>query len=336
MSPERASENASRDLLWGLLDLWVVVLVALTGVSLFHLDPGVLPTVSLLLVLLFMFLLPGYALISALQPRRPQRSRSAGRDRYEPTVASEGGMALTERLVLATGASVGIVTATGFASHLTGIGIEPGPTSVVLTAITLIGCVVAAVRRYRLHPDVRFDGREVIRSSAPIRGLFVRRSTIDRAITSLIVVSVVVAVAGGAFIAVSVDDRESYTELYVLSANETGEPVAAEYPSDEEGTEEILIGVTNREDRTMNYTLIVHHQLVDGDAEVRSEERDRYDIDLPRDDEWRTEYPVPTDDDRTGERLVFLLYEGSPPDDPDRESAYRAVHVWLDDPDDTA
>lgn len=337
MSPERVHENPFVDLLWGLLDLWVVVLlVVLSAVSIFHLDPGTLPTVTLLLMLLFVFLLPGYASIAALQPRRPQRGRSAEEDGDGPIAGPEGGLALTERLVLAAGVSVGLVTATGFALDVTRIGIEPVPASVVLTAITLLGCVVAAVRRYRLPPDLRFDGRAVVRSLAPLRGLFVGRSTIDVAITSLIVVSIVVAVAGSAFIAVSVDNRESYTELSVVSANETGEPVAAAYPSDEEGTDELLLEVANREARAMDYTLVVLHQRVDGDEVVQSEERDRFGVDLSSNDEWRTEYPVPADDNATRERLMFLLYVDSPPDEPNRENSYRAVHVWLDAPDDAA
>lgn len=333
MSSERVPENSFA--VWGLLDLWVVlVLVGLTGVSVFRLEPETLPTVTLLLVLLFMFLLPGYALIAALQPERPQRGRSG--DEYEPIIGDEGGMALTERLVLAAGVSVGLVTATGFSLHFTNVGIEPGPASVVLAAVTLLGCVVAAVRRYRLHPESRFDGREVMRSFAPLRGLFVRRSTIDLAITTVIVVSVVVALAGTAFIAVSVEDGKSYTELSVLSANETGEPVAAEYPSDENGSGDLLVQVTNRENRATNYTLVVQQQRVDDDEVVQAEERDRFEIDLPPDGEWRTEYPVPSGDHVAGERLVFLLYVDSPPDDPDRESAYRAVHVWLEAPDEAA
>lgn len=337
MPSRRTPDKASADIVWELLDLWiVVVLVSLTAVLVFYLDPGVLPTVTLLLALLFVFLLPGYALIAALQPRGPRERHSAERDRYEPTVSPEEGMAVTERLILAAGMSVGLVTATVFVLHATGVGIEAESASVVLAGITLVGCVVAAVRRYRVNPESRFDGGKEIRSLATVRGLFVRRSTIDLAITSLIVVSLVVAVAGATYIAVSVDDRQSYTELSVLSTNESGEPVAAEYPSDEEGSDDLLIEVTNQEGETMNYTLVIQHQRVDGDVVTKSGERDRFRIELSRDGEWSREYHVPTDDNLAGKRVMFLLYVDSPPDDPNRENAYRAVHVWLDAPDDAA
>lgn len=330
-------ESASADHRWGLLDLWFVVgLTVLTDVLVFYVGPAVLPTATLLLVVLFVFLLPGYAVVSALEPRGPREEHPGERDQYASTINLEGGMALPERLVLAAGVSVGVATATGFALYATGVGIEPEPASAVLTAVTLTGCVVAAVRRHRLDADSRFDGADVVRSLAPVRGLFVRRSTVDLAITSLIVVSVVVAVAGATFVAVSVDGGQSYTELYVLSANETGEPVAAEYTADEDGVQTLLVEVANQEGQAMNYTLVVQRQRVDGGVISQSEERERVRIDLPPDGEWSTEYQVSQDGTPAGERLVFLLYEDSPPDDPDRQTAYRAVHVWVDEPDDAA
>jgi len=329
--------NTSAGLLSGLLDLWIVLgLVVLTGVSVFYFDPGTLPTVTLLLVILFMFLLPGYALISAVQPRRPERGHSGNRDRGSWSIASPGKIGLMERLVLAVGVSLGVATATGFVLDFTGIGIEPEPASAVLMSITIIGCLVAAVRRYRLRPESRFGGGEVVRALAPLRGLFVRRSAIDLAITSVIVVSLIVGIAGTAFIAVSVDDRQSYTGLAVLSTNGSGDPVAAEYPSDQNGSKELLLELTNREHQSMNYTLIVEQQRVEDETVVESQERDRFRIDLPPNGEWRTTYPVPPDEDASGERLVFLLYVDSPPNDPDRENAYRAVHVWLDTPEGSA
>lgn len=337
MPSRDTQESVSADLLWSLLDLWVVVLlVALTGVLAFYLGPGFLPTATLLSVLLFMFLLPGYAVISALQPRRPREGQSGGRGQDGATISPEGGMAMPERLVLAAGVSVGVATTTGFTLHATGVGIQPGPASVVLTATTLTGCVVAAVRRLRLDADSRFDGRAVLSALAPVRGLFVRRSTVDLAITSLIVVSVLVAVASATFIAVSADGGESYTELYVLSPNGTGEPVAAAYPADENGSGELLVEVTNREGEAMNYTLVVQRQRVDGDVVAQSQVRDRFRIDLPPDGVWSTEYRVPTAGDLAGSRLVFLLYVDAPPDDPGQESAYRAVHVWLGTPESAA
>ena len=339
MAHGRSRKGPSADFLWGLLDLWtVVILVALSNVFLFLLGPEATPVVTLLLVILFLFFLPGYACIAALQPRHPHRNRFEERDgvleleQYESTVNTEAGMVLAERLILGAGMSVGITAATGFALHATGIGIEPEPAATILSAITLGGCVIAATRRYQLPPDTRFDGRVALDSLVSIRGLFIRRSATDMAITSVIVVSLVVAVAGIAFIAVSVDDRESHTELYVLAANDSDEPVAAEYPADEEGTDELLLGVENRENRPMNYTLVVQRQRIDGEEVVRSEEVDRYRLELSADGAWRTTYQVPTADEENfaGERLLFLLYVDTPPDDPDRENAYRAVHVWLD------
>lgn len=318
------------DLVWGLLDLWVVATtVTLAGGTLVVVDPADAPVATLLLALPLLFLLPGYACISALAPRRGGRRVPATGDGDGGTAAAGSGVGLAERLVLGAGTSVGVAVATGFGLHLTGVGIEHGAVVATLCAVALLGCLVAAVRRYRVDPDERFDGRVLVSSLAPLRGLFARRSTADAAITALIVVSLVGILAGSALVAVSVDDREGYTELYVLGTNGSGDPVAAAYPADGAGDGEVLVGVENREGRSTTYALVVHSQRVDGDSVVRSAERDRFRLDLDPGESWRTTYPVPTDGGPPGERLLFTLYVDAPPEEPDRGSAYRAVHVWL-------
>jgi len=109
------------------VDLWVAALLVLAAMAAVTLNLGTLPRV-LLGVPLVLFL-PGYALVSALFPTR-----------VIPTV---------ERLLLALGASIALAIVVGLALALAGVLLTPGSWTVALALLTMIGVVVAWVRRLR-------------------------------------------------------------------------------------------------------------------------------------------------------------------------------------------
>ena len=129
---------------------------------------------------------------------------------------------------------------------------------------------------------------------------------------------------------------ERFTEFYVLSTNETGAPIADDYPRNFTAGERepLLVGVENHEDRRTGYTVVVELQrLAERGNEtrvIRQRELDRFSLTLAPGESVRHNRSVePT---MTGRdlRLTFLLYRGTPPREPTVGNAYREVHLWID------
>lgn len=129
---------------------------------------------------------------------------------------------------------------------------------------------------------------------------------------------------------------ESFTEFYLLTENETGGLVAADYPTDfvRGESKPVVIGIGNHEHRRLNYTVVVELQRVqvqnNSTTVLDARELRRFRTPPLADNEtWRTTYNVtPT---LTGQRLrlVFLLYRGGPPAEPRVDNAYRELHLWV-------
>lgn len=75
--------------------------------------------------------LPGYSLVSALFPEKDE-------------------LDITERIALSIGLSICIVVFIGLALNYTPWGIRLGPVLLALSAFTLIGTAVSAVRRFKV------------------------------------------------------------------------------------------------------------------------------------------------------------------------------------------
>lgn len=288
----------------------LAAVLAVTGVTDYLVFTDVrLPLVRLLLVLSLVFLLPGYAVMAAIRP-----------DTASPGVA--------ERLLLSVGTSVGVATAVGFTLHYSGIGVGAAPAFVALSAVVLCGCVVAFLRRLRVPPARRFDGADLVGPVRAAGGLVSVRTRADVLITVVLVSSLVVAAGGVASVAMSADERATYTEFGLLTETENGTLVAADYPADPD--ESLVVEVANHEGESVAYTVVVQVERP-LDDEARPSRLARFRNDVAHGETWRTRVAVP---DRvrsspTRQRMVFLLYEGPAPETPRRETAYRSVHVWL-------
>ncbi|SDX23282.1 Uncharacterized membrane protein [Haloarcula vallismortis] len=336
MSHSEVEGTSPADFFRKLIDLCAVSIVTLlTDAVILFFAPDTVPTLRLLLVLLLLFFLPGYACIAAFRPRRIRQKESTQGERYGLLPNPDDGFMYPERLILAIGVSVGMATATGFGLHFSGLGIRTTPIIAVLSLVTLTGCGVATVRRYRLMSDLSRAKSNQSSIITTLRSLLVRGTGIDLAITSLILVSVVIIVTSAGSIAISADSQKSYTELYILGENENGELVAGEYRSDEIGGPTVHVGVGNNEGQQMNYTIVVQLQQLEDDRIVQYQELRRNQMVIPANSTWESTYSVPVNSASTGERLQFLLYTGSPPDEPNQENAYRTVHIWINTPNDS-
>jgi uncharacterized membrane protein len=305
----------------------VVVLLTVLAVSL----PVVRETpLRILFGLPFVLFVPGYAFVAALFPERgsaPDGEEDASEDR---------GIDPIERVALAFGLSIAIVPLLGLVLNFTPWGIRLIPIVLTVGGFT-VGCaIVAAVRRWVLEPEERF--------SVPYRSwvasvraeLFEPDDRTDAVLNVALALALLLALGSVGFAVAVPQDGERFTEFYLLTEQEDGELVADDYPEEfiQGEPQPLIVGIENNEHETVDYTVVVQLERVEGDGEesevVERDELDRFEATLEHDETLHEEYSVaPT---MAGEdlRLSFLLYDEEVPEEPTRENAYRDLHLWID------
>lgn len=311
---------------------------------------------------------PGYALIAALFPEagRPPGEESgdgveqADSGDSETTATSAGGTEDSddtddgrfgtlaaggrdrgidgiERAALSFGLSIAVVPLIGLALNFTPWGIRLIPVLVSLVAFVLIMTAVATVRRRRLPAEERFRVPYRTWLARGRAGLFNPDSRLDGVLNVLLVASILLAVGALVFAIAVPPQGETFTEFYLLTEDEEGDLVAANYPTEftvGEG-QPVVVGIGNQEHEAMDYTVVAQLQAVEttgNESTVRERvEIDRFDSPtLAHNDTWHeTREIVPT---MTGEdlRVQYLLYRESVPAEPTVDTAYRDVHLWID------
>jgi len=331
--------------------------------------------------LVFVLFLPGYAFIAALFPEAgtsPPATNPSDDETPEATAAAESdtgtesdeqvsvlsapitrGIDGIERIALSFGLSIAIVPLVGLVLNFTPFGIRLVPIVLSITGLTVLLTVVAAVRRWELPPEERFDVpyRRWIDTA---RGeLLEPDSNIDAALNILLAVSVLLAVGSVAYAVAVPPQGEQFSEFYILTEGDDGDLVADDYPETLVVGEPhpLHVGIGNNEYEPTTYTVIVQLQRVEietttptddpaatpgasdrnGTAEqsVRVLERtelDRYTDTLEHNTTSIEQRDLTPTGELTGEelRVTFLLYKGDPPADPASDTAYRDLHLWVD------
>jgi len=331
--------------------------------------------------LVFVLFLPGYAFIAALFPEAgtsPSATDSSDDEAPEATAGAQSdtdtesdeqasvlsapidrGIDGIERVALSFGLSIAIVPLVGLVLNFTPFGIRLVPIVLSITGLTVLLTVVAAVRRWELPPEERFDV-PYRRWIAAARGeLFEPDSNVDAALNILLAISVLLAVGSVAYAVAVPPQGEQFTEFYILTENDDGDLVADDYPDTlvVGEPEPLHVGIGNNEYEPTAYTVIIQLQRLEietatptdepeappgtgdrnGTAEqsVRVLERtelDRYTNTLEHNTTSIEQRGLTPTGELTGEelRVTFLLYKGDPPTDPARDTAYRDLHLWVD------
>ncbi|GBD14150.1 hypothetical protein HRbin25_00018 [bacterium HR25] len=179
------------------------------------------------LALLFVLLVPGYALTAALFPRR--------RD-----------LGPLERLALAAGLSLATVPLLALALNYSPWGVRTSPLVAAAVALVLLGTGVSLLRRLALDEGEAF-AMPSLASLAP-------GSSLARWGLTAALLLAVVAMAAGAYVTARQQTTGArFTEFYMLGP--TGE--AAYYPSEARAGEplELLVGVGNYEGKSIVYRI---------------------------------------------------------------------------------
>lgn len=282
----------------------------------------------LLVGLPLLFVLPGYAISTVLFPRRapPGSGSIATRVADRRGALSPGG-----RAALSFGTSLSLLAPLGLGLAASGLGLSLGSVFGALSLVVVVGAIGGAVRRARVPDAERFTlpfgaWADAITDASPGR----------LAVDLVLVVAVVLALSTLGAALFGATTAEAGTQLALLSADETGEPVAADPPEAVVRGQPIplVVGVTNNEGREHTYTVVAELERVrerEGDPTVvQSRELRQFVIPVAANETVREPHTIAPPLAGEDLRLTYHLYIGPAPDDPSRENAYRTVHVWID------
>ena len=181
--------------------------------------------------------LPGYALIAMLFPEK-------------------SGLEGMERFALSVAMSVSIAPLIGLALNYTPWGIKEVPFLTSLSAFTLLTLVIAYIRRMHLPADSTFEVSFRVLAITLISGVMGEsESNTEKKLRIILALSFLILIVTGAYVILIPQEREPFTEFYILGNNGMANNYTTEYIRGESGT--YIIGITNNEHRTMDYTMEV-------------------------------------------------------------------------------
>lgn len=292
--------------------------------------------------LAFAFFVPGYVLLAALFPERGELpDDSDDQEAASPRASWPSGIDGLERVILSFGLSIMVVPLTGVALDFTPWGIQPVPIVLTLSALTLIATLVAAVNRRAVPEERRF--RVPYRTAVSFVKPKVQDGRAELVVNVALVAAILFAVGTLGYAVMAPQQGETYSELSLLTER-NGDLITGDYPTALEPGEsaELVVGVENREQQTVDYTVVILEQAVtstDGiEAEVETQrELDRFETRLNHGETWHYTHdlePTATGDDV---RIVWLLYlDDDVPTNPTVANADYHVHLWVtvsDEPD---
>jgi uncharacterized membrane protein len=242
----------------------------------------------ILIGLPFVLFFPGYTLIAALFPRK------------ESLIG-------IERVALSFGLSLAVVPLIGlFLNYAWEISLYPMLISIAGFVVAM--CVLAYFRRRQLSPEQRFQPHITVRLRGPDE-----QSKLDHALTAVLVVAVVAAIAAVVYAGVSPKPGEKFTEFYLLGSSGT----AGDNPSDMTlgADAEVIVGIVNHEGQDVTYRVRIgldgaESEVIEGIALHHAEKRENNVVLAPT---------------RAGnsQKVEFLLYR-------DGESEpYQELYLWI-------
>lgn len=292
-----------------------VVFVVLTNVG---------PFIRALFGLPLLFVLPGYALVSALFPRRNRQFQFANHQ-VPFDVPS-----ISERLAFGFGASITLIPLFTLLLWYT-VGISDASLTLALSAFVAVGLLTASVRRHRLSAGERFR----VFPSRWLKQQLGGTDTIDATLSVAVVVVAVVALSSLGYALVSPIDGDQYTNVVLLTENESGDYVTGGYPTTVpvNQSQPLVLGIQNREQQMVNYTVVVQLQRVRSNGTSltvleRSELR-RLSVTAPANQTRYVEHRVRPDIVGDNLRLTYLVYRQDAPKSVSAATAGRPTYVWL-------
>ena len=255
-----------------------------------------------ILGLIMVLFLPGYALIAAL---------FIGKDDLDAI----------ERIALSFGLSIAVVPLLGLGLNYTPFGIRLVPIIITLSFFTIAMLAIAYIRRGNLPKEEQF--------SVPFHQMYTSlkqelhtkpESKIDRILTIILVISIIVSVSMLVYVIVTPKQGEKFTEFYILGPD----GMADNYPTNLSvgQTGNVIVGVVNHEYETIDYTI----KLV-----LANETLNSLQFQLEHNSTWEQDIEFTPEHTGNDLKLNFFLYRNN-----NFTKSYRSLHLWMDVTDTTA
>ncbi|MFX0206841.1 MAG: DUF1616 domain-containing protein [Candidatus Hodarchaeota archaeon] len=251
-------------------------------------------TLRIVLGLPFVLFLPGYVIVSALVPK----------DKDLDTI---------ERIALSFGLSIAVVPFIGLSLNYTPWGIRLNSILLSLFVLIISVSIIAWYRRSQVSVEDRFCF--IVSIELPRGEEF---AVIDKLLTILLVVTVIIAVCTLFYVITSPKKGESYTEFYILNENKITENYPTNLTISENGT--VIVNVVCREHERTKYTVVI--ELINLTGERENKTLGQYNFTLGQNQRNETVFNFNISDNGTY-KLQFLLYIN------DIKEEYRELHLWI-------
>ena len=268
----------------GLLLLNLLVLLLIAGVIFFPLN-----VMRIILGFPFVLFFPGYALVSALFPRKER-------------------MGVIERLAISFGLSIAVTVLVLLILNYTPWGIRQESIIYSLASFIFIISIITWFRRKRLPQEGRFDIK--FQMALPSWGTTV----FDKGLSVILVLATLGALGIMGYVIATPKMGQQFTEFYILPL----EGMTTDYPKElKVGAEGIVtVGIVNHEYETVSYRV-----------EVRINEAKNNEIEpivLENDEEWTQEVSFVPQIAGEKQKLELLLYKND-----ESEPYLEPLRLWV-------
>jgi uncharacterized membrane protein len=269
-----------------MLDIYAAILLVLLAIASIMIAPVSKTPVRTVMGLALTLFLPGYCLVAALFPRKT-------------------GLGLLERIALSFGLSIAVTPLLGLVLNYTPYGIKESSVLAAVSLFTLAFALIAYARRMGVEPGERFS---IAIGNKPV----MPENRLDKALTLLLILSIVASLAVLVYVIVTPKQGEKFTEFYILGPDGKAENYPTKLAKGATGT--VIIGVVNHEYENIDYTL----KIFLGNDSLEEKK-------IPLSDNQTYSAQFSFSPARNGtEKLAFDLYRNESADSP-----YRSLHLWV-------
>ncbi len=276
-----------------------LVLVFVTLASVFVLFPPLNDNpLRIVFGLPMVLFIPGYALISALFPKKND-------------------LDAIERIALSFGLSIAVTPLMGLILNYTPWGIRLVPVFGSVYFFTVAMTLIAIYRRNSLGDNAFKVNFRQIYESLKDEVKTEQNSKVDRALTLILIFMILASVLTLAYVVVTPKQGERFTEFYILGPEGMADNYSTQLVSGE--SVDVIVGIVNHEYEVVNYSLRV--RLDNGSLDIPD---GTFQISLDHNETW--EQPVSYVPELTGDemKLQYLLYRNDNLSEP-----YRDLHLWI-------
>jgi len=292
----KSAENAPLSYLY--FDLALILIITAAAIVVVFAPLTSISTARAIAGMLLIFFVPGYALLAAVFPQKESITN-------------------VERAIFSLVFSVIIVGGVGLLLSYTQLGISSAPLVASISVFVVVSTCAAYVRRRSLSPGRSFS-IPLPRVSDVKRALSLREvtGTLDKTLVIVLILILVTSLVATVYLVATPLNGKPYTELYVLGPDGKAQDYPSQFHLGDEKS--VIVGVTNHEQRTVEYTLVTSLNGTTGSSTLSTEK-----LSLANNQNLERTVAIRPDLTGTNLKLSFLLYANND------TSPLQMTHLWV-------